>query len=212
MTVAMLLVNTVAAAERRLRSVGRDRARGPARADRPFARRLRRDRRGRAAALGRSGGPSAGQARDLVGYVDAVNVTDNPTATAHMSPLAGVAARRARPASSRSSSSPVRDRNRLALTADLLGAWALGARNLLCLSGDPIAIGDHPDAARVDGPRRARPRARWRRDCATEGRLLVRRRDRRSAAVPDRGGRRPLAPSPTTRRGSRRSWTPGPTS
>jgi methylenetetrahydrofolate reductase (NADPH) len=40
----------------------------------------------------------------------------------------------------------VRDRNRLALTGDLLGAWALGARNLLCLSGDPIHVGDHADA------------------------------------------------------------------
>src|SRR5207253_6318745 len=43
-----------------------------------------------------------------------------------------------------------RDRNRLGVTADLLGAWALGARNVLCLSGDPIAIGDHPDAAVVN--------------------------------------------------------------
>jgi 5,10-methylenetetrahydrofolate reductase len=40
-----------------------------------------------------------------------------------------------------------RDRNRLALTADLFGAWALGARNLLCLTGDPLAVGDHPDAS-----------------------------------------------------------------
>jgi methylenetetrahydrofolate reductase (NADPH) len=44
----------------------------------------------------------------------------------------------------------VRDRNRLALTSDLLGAWAMGARNLLCLSGDPIKIGDHPEAAVVN--------------------------------------------------------------
>jgi methylenetetrahydrofolate reductase (NADPH) len=39
-----------------------------------------------------------------------------------------------------------RDRNRMALSSDLLGAWALGARNLLCLSGDPAGVGDHPDA------------------------------------------------------------------
>jgi methylenetetrahydrofolate reductase (NADPH) len=44
----------------------------------------------------------------------------------------------------------VRDRNRLALTADLLGAWALGARNLLCLTGDPLSVGDHPDARAAD--------------------------------------------------------------
>jgi methylenetetrahydrofolate reductase (NADPH) len=88
-------------------------------------------------------------ARDLVGYADAVNVTDNPTASAHMSPLAGAAA------VSRAGLEPtlqltVRDRNRLALTADLLGGWALGARNLLCLTGDPVGIGDHPEAAVVN--------------------------------------------------------------
>jgi methylenetetrahydrofolate reductase (NADH) len=41
------------------------------------------------------------------------------------------------------------DRNRLGITADLLGAWALGARNLLCLTGDPVAVGDHPEAKEV---------------------------------------------------------------
>ena len=98
----------------------------------------------------RSGDPRSllEQARDLVGYADAVNITDNPTASAHMSPLAGAAA------VSRAGLEPtlqltVRDRNRLALTADLLGGWALGARNLLCLTGDPVGVGDHPDAATV---------------------------------------------------------------
>lgn len=88
------------------------------------------------------------QARDLVGYVDAVNVTDNPTARAHMSPLAGsavVAAAGLEP----TLQITVRDRNRLALVADLLGGWALGARNILCLTGDPVGTGDHPDAAVV---------------------------------------------------------------
>jgi methylenetetrahydrofolate reductase (NADPH) len=88
------------------------------------------------------------QARELVGYADAVNVTDNPAATAHMSPLAGVAAAVAAGVEP-TLQLTVRDRNRLALTADLLGAWALGARNLLCLSGDPVERGDHPDAAAV---------------------------------------------------------------
>lgn len=88
------------------------------------------------------------QARDLVGYADAVNVTDNPTATAHMSPLAGVAAV-ARAGLEPTLQLTVRDRNRLALTADLLGAWALGARNVLCLTGDPLFVGDHPDATAV---------------------------------------------------------------
>jgi methylenetetrahydrofolate reductase (NADPH) len=92
--------------------------------------------------------PLTRQARGLVGYADAVNVTDNPTASAHMSPLAGVAAL------VDAGIEPIlqlttRDRNRLALTADLLGAWALGARNLLCLSGDPVSVGDDPAAAEV---------------------------------------------------------------
>jgi methylenetetrahydrofolate reductase (NADPH) len=88
------------------------------------------------------------QARDLVGYADAVNVTDNPTATAHMSPVAGVAAV-ARAGLEPTLQLTVRDRNRLALTAELLGAWALGARNILCLTGDPVSVGDHPDATAV---------------------------------------------------------------
>ncbi|MFB3738362.1 MAG: methylenetetrahydrofolate reductase [Candidatus Velamenicoccus archaeovorus] len=98
----------------------------------------------------RSADPSgiARQAAGLVGYADAVNVTDNPSSSAHMSALAGVAALAA------AGLEPTlqvtcRDRNRLALTADLLGGWALGARNLLCLSGDPAAVGDHPDAREV---------------------------------------------------------------
>lgn len=88
------------------------------------------------------------QARDLVGYADAVNVTDNPTATVHMSPLAGAAVV-ARAGLEPTLQLTVRDRNRLALAADLLGGWALGARNLLCLTGDPLEIGDHPEAAVV---------------------------------------------------------------
>jgi methylenetetrahydrofolate reductase (NADPH) len=42
-----------------------------------------------------------------------------------------------------------RDRNRLGLTGALLGAWALGARNVLCLTGDPTSVGDHPQARGV---------------------------------------------------------------
>jgi len=91
-----------------------------------------------------SAGISA-HARGLVGYVDAVNVTDNPTASAHMSPVAGV--RFVHEAGIEPTLQITsRDRNRLGLTADLLGAWALGARNVFCLTGDPIHIGDHPDA------------------------------------------------------------------
>jgi len=84
----------------------------------------------------------------LVGSIDAVNLTDNPTARAHMSPLAGVAAAAAAGIEP-TVQLTVRDRNRLAVTSDLLGAWALGARNVFCLSGDPLHVGDHPDAVVV---------------------------------------------------------------
>ena len=88
------------------------------------------------------------QARALVGYADAVNVTDNPTGAAHMSPVAGSAL------VAEAGLEPVlqlttRDRNRLGLTGDLLGGWALGARNVLCLTGDPPAGGDHREARAV---------------------------------------------------------------
>jgi methylenetetrahydrofolate reductase (NADPH) len=87
-------------------------------------------------------------ARALVGSVDALNVTDNPRASAHMSPLAG--ARAVRDAGVEPTLQLVcRDRNRLAITADLLGGWALGARNVLVLAGDPVDRGDDPDAAPV---------------------------------------------------------------
>ncbi len=97
---------------------------------------------------GGSGSSVTDHGRALVGYVDAVNVTDNPTASAHMSPLAGV--RFVHDAGIEPTVQlTCRDRNRLGITSDLLGAWALGARNVLCLTGDPISIGDHPDAAAV---------------------------------------------------------------
>jgi methylenetetrahydrofolate reductase (NADPH) len=87
-------------------------------------------------------------ARGLVGYVDALNVTDNPVASPHLSPVA--AAHLVRDAGIEPTLQLVcRDRNRLAITADLLGGWALGARNVLVLGGDPIDVGDHPDAQPV---------------------------------------------------------------
>jgi methylenetetrahydrofolate reductase (NADPH) len=110
------------------------------------------------------------QARGLVGYADAVNVTDNPAANAHMSPLAGAAAA-ARAGLEPTMQLTVRDRNRLALAADLLGAWALGARNLVCLTGDPLSVGDDRDASPagdIDVAELIRLAARL----ATEGRLL----------------------------------------
>jgi 5,10-methylenetetrahydrofolate reductase len=92
--------------------------------------------------------PVRTQARGLVGYADAVNVTDNPTSSAHMASLAGsmlVAAAGLEPVIQLT----CRDRNRIGLTSELLGAWALGARNVLCLTGDPPTAGDHPGAKEV---------------------------------------------------------------
>jgi methylenetetrahydrofolate reductase (NADH) len=87
-------------------------------------------------------------ARGLVGYVDALNVTDNPAASPHLAALAG--ARFVHEAGAEPTLQLVcRDRNRLAITSDLLGGWALGARNLLVLGGDPMTVGDHPDATPV---------------------------------------------------------------
>jgi 5,10-methylenetetrahydrofolate reductase len=84
----------------------------------------------------------------LKGYVDAVNITDNQTAIVRMSSIgAGTLVLR-------EGLEPViqmtcRDRNRLAIQADLLGAYALGLRNLLCLTGDHQTFGNHPTAKNV---------------------------------------------------------------
>ena len=88
------------------------------------------------------------KAKLLRGAVDAVNITDNQTAVVRMSSIsAGVLAKA-------EGVEPIvqmtcRDRNRLAIQADLLGAWALGLRNLLCLSGDHQTFGNHKDAKNV---------------------------------------------------------------
>jgi len=85
----------------------------------------------------------------LKGLVDAVNVTDGAGARAHLS--AHVAAQQLL----LGGFEPVlqfttRDRNKLALERDLLGATAIGAHNILCLSGDPITRGDEPEASEVN--------------------------------------------------------------
>jgi 5,10-methylenetetrahydrofolate reductase len=81
----------------------------------------------------------------LRGSVDAVNCTDNSAAHAHISPLA------AAHLLGDDGVEPImqfvcRDRNRLALQADLLGAAALGVRNIVCMTGDDVSVGDHPEA------------------------------------------------------------------
>jgi methylenetetrahydrofolate reductase (NADPH) len=85
------------------------------------------------------------QADLLRGKVDAVNCTDNSAAHAHVAALA------AAHLLTDAGIEPVmqfacRDRNRLGLQADLLGAAALGVRNICCMTGDDVGAGDHPEA------------------------------------------------------------------
>jgi methylenetetrahydrofolate reductase (NADH) len=84
----------------------------------------------------------------LRGNVDAVNVTDNQTAIVRMSSLAACALLKS------AGLDPVlqavvRDRNRIALQSDVLGAAALGIKNVLCLSGDHQNFGNQTQAAGV---------------------------------------------------------------
>jgi len=79
---------------------------------------------------------------------DAVNVTDNQTAIVRMSSWAACVILK------QQGVEPVlqivtRDRNRLAIQSDVLGAIALGIRNILCLTGDHQRLGDHPTAKNV---------------------------------------------------------------
>ena len=101
-------------------------------------------------------GPPRGAGAEIVrkkgellnGYVDAVNVTDNQTAIVRMSSIAGCTHLL------NIGLEPVlqmvtRDRNRIALQSDIMGAYSLGIRNVLCLSGDHQTFGSHPDALNV---------------------------------------------------------------
>ncbi|QMS89227.1 methylenetetrahydrofolate reductase [Nostoc edaphicum CCNP1411] len=87
-------------------------------------------------------------AATLKGRVHAVNVTDGSRAVLRMSSLM------ASVILSQNGIEPIcqiacRDRNRIGLQADLMGAHALGIRNILALTGDPVKAGDHPDAKAV---------------------------------------------------------------
>lgn len=84
----------------------------------------------------------------LAGRVDAISVTDNSGAHAHASPLAVAALVRA------AGGEPImnlacRDRNRLALQSELLGAALHGIENIVCVTGDDVTQGDEPEARRV---------------------------------------------------------------
>ncbi|WP_022663793.1 methylenetetrahydrofolate reductase [Desulfospira joergensenii] len=84
----------------------------------------------------------------LKGNVDAVNMTDNQTAVVRMSSLVG-SALMIEEGLEPNFQMVCRDRNRLAMTSDILGAWALGIRNMLCLSGDHQSFGNFPEAKNV---------------------------------------------------------------
>lgn len=84
----------------------------------------------------------------LKGMVDAVNITDNQTAVVRMSSWAAsliVLQEGLEP----NYQMVCRDRNRLAMQSDILGAYTLGIKNMLCLSGDHQKFGDHPQAKGV---------------------------------------------------------------
>ena len=88
------------------------------------------------------------KAKLLKGYCDAVNITDNQTAIVRLSSIA------AGQIVIQEGLEPViqmtcRDRNRLAIQSDLLGAYAMGMKNLLCLTGDHQTFGNHPTAKNV---------------------------------------------------------------
>jgi methylenetetrahydrofolate reductase (NADPH) len=88
------------------------------------------------------------KAQSLKGYVDAFNLTDS-----HRARMATAPAAVARLLLDRGIEPIVqitgRDRNRIAIQADILGAAALGARNFVFMAGDPPTNGDHPDAKAV---------------------------------------------------------------
>jgi len=82
------------------------------------------------------------------GYVDAINATDGSGANCHMSSIAVCGLL------TRAGYSPImqiscRDRNRIAIQGEILGASAMGVSNILCLTGDGVQAGDHPQAKPV---------------------------------------------------------------
>jgi methylenetetrahydrofolate reductase (NADPH) len=84
----------------------------------------------------------------LRGVVDAINVTDNQTAVVRMSSKAA-SALMVQAGLEPNFQMVCRDRNRIAIQSDILGAYALGIRNMLCLSGDHQQFGNHPESKNV---------------------------------------------------------------
>ena len=84
----------------------------------------------------------------LAPVCDAINATDASGAHVHMSSVA-VCSLLVKAGYEPVLQVACRDRNRIAIQGDLLGAAALGVRNVLCLTGDGVGVGDHPDAKPV---------------------------------------------------------------
>jgi 5,10-methylenetetrahydrofolate reductase len=82
------------------------------------------------------------------GWVDAINATDGSGAHCHMSSIA-VSALLIRIGYSPVTQISCRDHNRIAIQGNVLGAAALGVANILCLTGDGVQAGDHPEAKPV---------------------------------------------------------------
>ena len=82
------------------------------------------------------------------GYVDAINATDGSGANCHMSSV-GMCALLTRRGYAMVLQVSARDRNRIAIQGDVLGAAAMGVYNILCLTGDGVDVGDHPEAKPV---------------------------------------------------------------
>lgn len=84
----------------------------------------------------------------LAEVCDAINATDGSGANCHMSSL-GCCALLTRAGYETVLQVSCRDRNRIAIQGDLLGAAAMGVKNVLCLTGDDVSVGDQPQAKRV---------------------------------------------------------------
>ncbi|MFQ5953706.1 MAG: methylenetetrahydrofolate reductase [Kiloniellales bacterium] len=82
------------------------------------------------------------------GLVDAINATDGSGANCHMSSV-GVCALLTRIGYAMVMQISCRDRNRIAIQGEVLGAAAMGVANILCLTGDGVQVGDHPEARPV---------------------------------------------------------------
>ena len=88
------------------------------------------------------------QAALFDGVADAINATDGSGANCHMSSV-GVCSLLTRKGYSMVMQISCRDKNRIAIQGDVLGASAMGVANMLCLSGDGVQAGDHPEAKPV---------------------------------------------------------------